>query len=349
MQLKKEYWDLTRERDKASRYILTNENGMEVVLSDFGALILSINLPVNGENRDVVLGFDTLGEYYNNGAGFGAYVGRNANRIGGAKVTIEGVEYQLEENNNSNNLHSGQDRSYYKFYEAQIGIEKSCAWVEFSRISPHMEQGFPGNLKQKIRYTLTEDNELILTYNMVSDQATVINPTNHCYFNLAGQGSGDVLGHTMTIYADSFLPTDNQLIPTGKLCPVAGTPFDFRRAKKIGLHIDEDYEPLNQAGGYDHNFCLNYDGGLKKVAELDSPNGDLTMITFTDLCGMQVYTGNFLGGDHGKGGTTYNRRNGICFETQFYPNACNDPNFLTSIRAANDPFISRTVYKFLWK
>ncbi len=349
MQLKKEYWDLTRNQDKASRYILTNGNGMEVVLSDFGALILSISLPVNGKMRDVVLGFDTLNEYYSNGAGFGAYVGRNANRIGGAKVTIEGVEYKLEQNNNGNNLHSGEDRSYYKFYKAQTGIEKSCAWVEFSRVSPHMEQGFPGNLKQRIRYTLTEDNELMISYHMVSDQATVINPTNHCYFNLAGQGSGDILEHTMTVYADSFLPTDDKLIPTGKLCKVENTPFDFRNPKKIGLEIDADYKPLNQAGGYDHNFCLDYDGTLKKAAVLESPNGDLTMTTFTDLPGMQVYCGNFLGGDHGKGGTIYNRRNGICFETQFYPNACNEPNFLSSIRPANVPFISHTVYKFSWK
>ncbi len=349
MQFKKEYWDLTRDGERASRYILTNGSGMKVVLSDFGALILSIALPVRGKMRDVVLGFDTLNEYYNNGAGFGAYVGRNANRIGGAKVTIEGVEYKLEQNNNGNNLHSGEDRSYYKFYKAQTGIEQSCAWVEFSRVSPHMEQGFPGNLKQRIRYTLTEDNELMISYHMVSDQATVINPTNHCYFNLAGQGSGDILSHTMTIYAESFLPTDGKLIPTGELCSVAGTPFDFRQPKKVGLEIDADCQPLSIAGGYDHNFCLNHDGTLKKAAVLESPNGDLTMTTFTDLCGMQVYCGNFLNGVPGKGAAVYNRRNGICFETQFYPNACNEPRFLSSVCEAEVPFQSKTVYQFAWK
>lgn len=349
MQLTTIPWGQTRENQTAHKYRLCNDKGMEVVLSDFGALILSICLPVNGEKRDVVLGYDTLNEYYSNDAGFGAFVGRNANRIAGAKVTIAGKEYPLEKNDNGNNLHSGANRSYYQFYQAETGMEDTCVWVEFSRVSPHMEQGFPGNLSQKIRYTLTCGNELRIQYHMVSDMDTVINPTNHCYFNLAGQGSGVVTDHTMTVYADSFLPTDDELIPTGKLCQVAGTPFDFRTPKKIGEEIDADYEALTVAGGYDHNFCLNHDGTVKKAAVLESPRGDLTMTTFTDQCGMQVYTGNFLNGCHGKGGAVYGKRSGICFETQFYPNACNEPGFLSSIRPANDPFVSCTVYRFAWK
>ncbi len=349
MKLKKELFGITRQQDTASRYILTNGNGMEVELSDFGALILAIRIPTNEGMRDVVLGYDTLDEYYNNGAGFGAFVGRNGNRIADAKVTIDGVRYELEKNNNGNNLHSGEDRSYYKFYQTIAGLESACAWVEFSRVSPHMEQGFPGNLQQRIRYTLTDENDLILSYYMVSDRATVINPTNHCYFNLAGQGSGDVLAHTMTVQADSFLPTDDGLIPTGELCGVEDTPFDFRKPKKIGKEIDADYMPLKIAGGYDHNFCLNNEGRFEKVAQLESPQKDAVMAVYTDLPGMQVYTGNFLGGDKGKGGAVYNRRNGVCFETQYYPNACNEPAFESSIKPANQPIISRTAYRFSWK
>ncbi len=344
MQLQTEFWGVTRDGEQASRYILTNRNGMEVELSDFGALILAIRLPVKGDLRDVVLGYDTLEEYYANGAGFGAYIGRNGNRIGGARVTIEGVTYELEKNNNENNLHSGSDRSCYKFYEAVTGDN----WVEFFRISPHMEQGFPGNLRQNIRYTLTQDNGLEIRYHMVSDKTTVINPTNHCYFNLAGQGSGTVLEHTLTLQSDAFLPTDDGLIPTGEVRSVEGTPFDFRRPHRVGERIDADYESLNQAGGYDHNYCFANDGLFKKVAVVESPMADLAMTVLTDLCGMQLYAGNFLGGDHGKKGAVYHRRSGICFETQFYPNACNEPGFPSSIVPAGQVFESRTAYQFSW-
>ncbi len=346
MKLTKEPFGITRAGDKASKYILTNKNGMEVELSDFGALILAIRIPVKGEMRDVVLGFDTLDEYYNNGAGFGAYVGRNGNRIGGAKVTLGGIQYELEKNNNGNNLHSGEDRSYYKFYQSVVCGDEDGMCVEFSRVSPHMEQGFPGNLQQSIRYVLTDRNELIIKYRMVSDRETVINPTNHCYFNLQGQGSGDVLSHTMTLYADFFLPTDDELIPTGEVRSVAGTPFDFRTPHTVGERIDDDYEPLNQGGGYDHNFCFPNDSKQKLVAELESPDKAVTMTVSTDLPGMQVYSGNFLGGDKGKGGAIYKRRNGICFETQGWPNACNTATFPSTIYPANKEFISQTTYGF---
>ncbi len=346
MQIQKCEWGVTREGNQASKYILTNENGMEVELSDFGALILAIRIPVNGKMRDVVLGYDTLDEYYNNGAGFGAYVGRNGNRIAGARVTIDGVRYELEKNNNGNNLHSGEDRSYYKFYQSSVCGDKDGICIEFSRLSPHLEQGFPGNLQQSIRYILTDNNELVIKYRMVSDRATVINPTNHCYFNLQGQGSGDVLSHCMTLHADFFLPTDDELIPTGEVRSVAGTPFDFRMPHTVGERIDEDYEPLKQAGGYDHNFCFPNDGKQKLVAELQSPDKAVTMTVTTDLCGMQVYSGNFLGGDKGKGGAIYKRRNGICFETQYYPNACNMATFPSTIYPANKEFKSQTAYGF---
>ncbi len=346
MKLQKSPWGITRQGEQASKYLLVNDNGMEVELSDFGALILAIRLPVKGQVRDVCLGYDTLEEYYRNGAGFGGYVGRNGNRIANAQVTLEGVCYPLEKNNGKNNLHSGENRSYYQFYSADTGVEAGEVWVEFSRLSPHMEQGFPGNLQQTVRYSLTNANELKLRYRMVSDKTTVINPTNHCYFNLGGHDSGTVLEHKMTVFADAFLPTDDGLIPTGEVRPVAGTPFDFREPHRVGERIDWDYEPLKQAGGYDHNYCLANDGVCKKVAVLESPDGALTMTVFTDLCGMQVYAGNFLNGDRGKGGAVYGRRNGICFETQGWPNACNMPDFPSVIYPAGAIFESETVYRF---
>ncbi len=346
MQITKQPWGVTRKGEAASKYTLRNDRGMEVELSDFGALILAIRLPVQGKVRDVALGFDTLEAYYDNGPGFGGYVGRNGNRIAQAQVTLEGVCYALDKNDGPNNLHSGTKRSYYEFYSACTGEEEGEVWVEFSRLSPDMEQGFPGNLQQRIRYVLTQENDLVIRYRMVSDKTTVINPTNHCYFNLMGHEAGSILDHNMAIYAEAFLPTDDVLIPTGEERPVAGTPFDFREPRRVGERIDQDYEPLNQAGGYDHNYCFPNDRLEKKQAWLESPDGAVTMTVLSDLCGMQVYAGNFLSGDKGKGGAVYNRRNGICFETQFYPNACNTPGFPSCIVPANEVFRSQTVYRF---
>ncbi len=348
MKLTKHAWGLTHEGRQAYRYVLENDHGMTVELSDFGALILAIRLPVGGGERDVVLGYDTMEEYYSNGAGFGAYIGRNGNRIGGAKVTLEGVCYELERNNNGNNLHSGSDRSCYKLYSAESGEDAEGVYLSLSRVSPHMEQGFPGNLEQTIRYTLTPDNTLKIHYRMVSDRETVINPTNHCYFNLAGHSGGSITEHTLTLLSEAFLPTDNELIPTGEVRSVEGTPFDFRTPCKVGARIDDDYEPLNQAGGYDHNYCFPNDGAYRKVAAITCPEGALTMEVYSDLCGMQVYTGNFLGGDKGKDGAVYHRRNGICFETQGYPNACNTPSFPATVYPAGKVFDSTTAYRFVW-
>lgn len=346
MNLEIKSWGKTHGGEAASKYVLTNERGMEVTLSDFGGSIIDIRLPVNGQMRSVVLGYETMEEYYLPGPEFAGYVGRNGNRIANGEVTLDGVKYTLEKNNNGHNLHSGSKRSYYAFYQASVGAESDSAWVEFSRVSPHMEQGFPGNLTQKIRYTLTEQNEVMIDYDMVSDKTTVINPTNHTYFNLMGHDSGSVLEHKLTVYADMFLPTDETLIPTGEERSVEGTPFDFREPHTIGERIDRDYEPLIFAGGYDHNFCFSNDGTLKKVAELQCPDGAVSMTVFTDLCGMQLYTGNFLDGVKGKQGAVYCRRNALCLETQLYPNACNTPSFASSVKAAGEAFKSRTVYRF---
>lgn len=345
--MEKKAFGITKDSEKAVKYILKNTIGMEMEASDFGALILSVRVPDrNGVKRDVVLGFDTLEAYYDNSIGFGAYIGRNGNRIEGACVTIEGVKYPLDVNDNDNNLHSGNDRSHYKFYQAVTGESEEGSFVEFLRTSPHLEQGFPGNLKQRIRYTLTEENEIVIDYDMVSDKTTVVNPTNHSYFNLSGHDSGDVLSHELEIYSEGFLPTDKYLIPTGEIWPVAGTPMDFRTKKPVGKDIQADYEPLKIAGGYDHNYVFENDGVLKAVAGLYSPESGIRMKVYTDLCGLQIYSGNFLDGIKGKGGASYERNAGICFETQFYPNACKEPKFPSSILPAGKVFRSRTVYKF---
>lgn len=228
--MKKLDFDLTRNNEKASKYVLQNGNGMEVSLSDFGASILSICVKDKKDTSvDVLLGYDTLEEYYDNSCGFGAYIGRNSNRIADAKVMINGVEYSLEANNHGNNLHSGNNRSHYQFYQTEVGTENGSEYVEFQRVSPHLEQGFPGNLQQRIRYTLTEKNELIIRYEMISDMDTVINPTNHSYFNLNGHNSGDILKHKLEVYSEAFLLTDNHLLPTGEIASVEGTPMDFRK------------------------------------------------------------------------------------------------------------------------
>ena len=347
MKINKAEFGITRNGEKAGRYLITNEAGIEVELSDFGALLLSIRVPDRaGVKRDVVLGYDTLEEYYDNSCGFGAYIGRNGNRIANARVTIEGEEYPLEANDYSNNLHSGNDRSHYKFYRAVIGESGEGSFVELHRVSPHLEQGFPGNLNQKIRYTLTEQNELMIDYEMESDRTTVVNPTNHSYFNLSGHDSGDVLSHELEIYSNGFLLTDEHLLPTGEIASVEGTPMDFRMKKKIGQDIDATYLPLQIAGGYDHNYVFVNDGILKPLARLASPESGIYMETHTDLCGMQVYSGNFLDHQKGKDGVVYQKRAGICFETQFYPNSCNEPKFPSCILEAGKIFRSRTIYKF---
>ncbi len=337
---------MTTEGREACKYSLINDNGMEAHLSDFGALLLALRIPVNGEMRDVVLGFDTLEEYYHNGAAFGAYVGRNANRIADAQVTIDGVVYALDKNNGRNNLHSGNHRSYTCLYDAAVGEDGTGVWVEFSRVSPHLEQGFPGDLQQNIRYTLNNDNELVLTYAMVSDRTTVINPTNHSYFNLLGHGQGDILSHRLQVFSQTFLPTTDDLIPTGEIRDTAGTPFDFTHSRQIGEHIDSDYAPLRLAGGYDHTYCLPTHRDMYKAAELTSGDGALTMTVSTDLCGVQIYTSNSMSEVCGKGGATYRRWGGICFETQFWPNACNQPGFPTTVVPANAPYKSTTIYRF---
>lgn len=331
----------------AQKFILENANGMRLEVSNFGALVLSLFVKdKDGVLRDVVLGFEQMKHYLKNDMGMGAYIGRNANRIKGARFSIDGVEYTLQKILGKHNIHSGPHRSHYEFYDAKTGEDCNGQYVEFSRISPHLEQGFPGNLEQKIRYTLTNQNEFMIDYDMVSDQTTIVNPSNHSYFNLDGHDNGTIFDHELEVYSDAYLDIDDEMIPTGKLIEVTDTPMDFRARKKIGQDINSDYLHLQYAHGYDHTYVFDADRSLKKVAKLYGAHSGITMTVFTDLCGLQVYSGNYFNGNPGKEGAVYQRNGGMCLETQFFPNACNEPKFPSPLLKANERFTSRTIYQF---
>ena len=328
-------------------YSLSNERGMKVSLLNLGAIVKDIIVPdKNGRSVDVNLGYDNVEGYYDNLEALGSFVGRNANRIGGARVSIGGVTYELEKNDGENNLHSGSDRSHYMMFDAEVFEDEYAIRVRFMRTFKDMEQGFPGKAELSVTYTLTEDNELILEYRGVSDKDTVINPTNHSYFNLDGEG--DILGHKLYVNADRFTAIGEDMIPTGELVEVESTPMDLRVAKTVGEGVDSDYHYIKHAGGYDHNFVLNNTlGEIEKVAEFSSEKSGITMEVMTDLPGMQVYTANFLENKKGKRGAIYGRRSGCCFETQYFPNACNEKNFVSSILRAGEEYKSTTVFKFM--
>jgi aldose 1-epimerase len=349
MKIVQKLFGKTAKGEEATLYTLTNGNGMKVSFTDYGANIVSIIVPdAKGNMADVNLGFENLAGYEENPPGFGSFIGRHANRIADARFELNGKIYELDKNDGKNNLHGGYV-GYNKFiYETEVYEDDDIASVEFSRLSPHMEQGFPGNLDITVTYSLTENNELVIEYLAVSDRDTVVNLTNHSYFNLAGHNAGSILDHKVWIKANQFTPTTSDLIPTGELWDVTGTPMDFRTLKSIGQDIEEDYEPLKLGGGYDHNFVLDCSGTqVEKVAELVEENSGRKMEVFTDLPGIQLYTANMLNPvKNGKGGNAYGKRQGVCFETQFFPNAVNTKNFPSCVLKAGKEFDSVTIYKF---
>lgn len=350
MKVENRAFGTTKTGQKATIYSMENTNGMKVEVSDFGALIVRLFVPdQEGTLADVVLGFDTLEGYETNKAHHGAFIGRHANRIGNAVFTLNGTEYKLDQNDGTNNLHSGFHQYAVCMYQTEIIEEEDSVGIAFSRVSPHMEQGFPGNLTMTITYTLTEDNALTIDYHAVSDEDTIVNFTNHSYFNLAGEGSGSILDHKVWINASKFTPTTKDLIPTGELREVVGTPLDFTTLKRLGEEIEKDYEPLKIAGGYDHNFVLdNKSKEVELAAKVVEETTKRTMEVYTDLPGIQLYTGNFLKGEEvGKHGTAYGFREGVCFETQFFPNSCNIEHFPSCVLKAGEEYHHVTVYKFV--
>ncbi len=350
MLLTKSDFGKTKDGKAAALYTLGNSHGMKVTLCDYGATVVGIYTPdKNGKVEDIALGYDDVKGYDENGTYYGAFIGRNGNRIANSSFTINGKTYELDKNDGPNNLHGGFKGYNNFFYEVETFVEDNEATVEFSRLSPDMEQGFPGNLDVSVSYTLTEENELVIEYHAVSDKDTVVNLTNHTFFNLDGQASGTILDTLLRIDADHFTPTDDRLIPTGELREVAGTPMDFRTLTRIGDRIEADYLPLKQAGGYDHNYCLNNSGeDCELVCEAVSKKSGRKLEVFTDLPGMQLYVGNFIDGKaKGKGGYVYKKREGFCLETQLFPDACHEkPYFKTSVLKAGEEYETATIYKF---
>ena len=352
MKIEKQSFGKTASGEEALLYTITNKNGMSASFTDFGAIIVKIMVPDRwGKLEDVVLGYDDLGPYEHNEPGYGSFIGRNANRIKDAVIRIHNKTYELEKNDGQNNLHGGSVGYNKYMYKTKVLSKENLVSIEFYRVSPDMEQGFPGELKVSITYTLTDENELILNYLAVSDQDTVVNLTNHSYFNLAGHGSGTVLNQKVMILANQFTPTDNELIPTGEIWDVSDTPMDFRTLKPIGQDIFKEYPPLKQAGGYDHNYILNKTNQgktVEKAAELVDEKSGRVMEVYTDMPGIQLYTGNFITGtETGKEGIVYVKRGGVCFETQYYPNSCNTPEFPSCILKAGEVYEHCTIYKFL--
>lgn len=330
------------------RFTLENGKGLEVEAISYGGIITSVRTP-DGEGRsaDVVLGFDTLAPYLRRHPYFGAIVGRYGNRIGGAAFTIDGRRCALAANNGGNHLHGGTNGFDRFVWQAEPVVDDEGVGVSFSRTSPDGEEGYPGTLQARVTYTLSRANELTVDYRATADRATPVNLTQHSYFNLAGHDAGDILAHELTLFADAFVAVDGSLIPTGALVPVDGTPFDFRQATALGARIAEAHPQLTAAGGYDHNLVLAAGQGLRPAARLVDPRSGRSLEVSTTEPGMQLYTGNFLNGSQtGKGGASYHHRNGVCLETQHYPDSPNQPAFPTTILRPGQTYRSRTVYTF---
>ena len=338
----------THEGKAVNLYTLTNFHGLEIRAMNYGGIIVSMRVPDRkGRFTDIVLGHDTLDGYIPNPPYIGAVVGRYANRIANGTFTLDGKTYTLPKNDGPNTLHGGTKRTFDKVVWDDEPLTKENG-VAFTYLSKDGEEGFPGNLKIKVTYTLTAENELIVEYEATTDKATPINVSQHSYFNLAGEGDGDVLKHELMLNADRFTPVDRNLIPTGELRPVKGTPLDFTTPTKIGTRIDDNYDQLVLGHGYDHNFVINRkDDGLTLAARVYEPTSGRVLEVSTTQPGVQFYTGNFLDGTvTGKQGHVYKRRYGFCLETQHFPDSPNHPDFPTTILRPSLTFREKTVFKF---
>jgi aldose 1-epimerase len=335
----------TKEGTPVRIYTLTNKSGVQATITNYGGRVVSLKVPdKKGAMGDVVLGFAALDGYLSENPYFGALIGRYGNRIGHAEFTLNGVLYKVPKNDGDNSLHGGT-RGFDKV--VWTARELPDGGLELTYLSKDGEEGYPGNCKVIVVYHVTDANELKIDYAASTDKDTVVNLTNHSYFNL--KGSGDILGHLLTLTADHFTPVDSGLIPTGELKPVAGTPFDFRRATAIGARIDQNDEQLKLGKGYDHNWVLNKKGAeLSLAARVEEPSSGRVMEVWTTQPGIQFYTGNFLDGSiKGKGGWAYTRRSALCLETQHFPDSPNKPKFPSAVLKPGMDFKSTTVYKFV--
>ena len=345
MTVAKEKFGVTKDGKAVTLYTLTNKNGMKAQVTDFGAILVNLYVPcADGSLLDVVLGFDNVSQYEVNGSYFGSTVGPSANRIGGARFTLDGVTYQLPVNDGANNLHSDADLGYHKLlWDAEVSGEE----IIFTICDEDGYLGFPGNKTLSVAYALTDDNALTIHYHGTSDKRTIFNPTNHTYFNLNGHGNGNILEHAMQLHAASYTPVVAGAIPTGEIAYVEGTPMDFTKERIIGVDIDADFEQLNLTGGYDHNWVIDdWNGELKEFAVVKADKTGLTLYAYTTLPGVQFYAGNFITSQTGKGGVTYEKRDGFCLETQYYPNTINTPQFPPCVFGGDKDYESTTVYRF---
>lgn len=331
---------------KATLYILENKNHTVVKVTDFGATLVSVLFAdKDGVMKDMVLGYDDAASYEKGTSCFGATIGRNGNRIKDARFTIDGKEWVIEANENGNSLHSGKNGFNHLMWEMK---ESGDNYVTFYHYSPQEEQGFPGNMHVTVTYTLDDEDTVHITYHAKADADTVMNFTNHSYFNLAGHDSGVMLDQKLQLFADAYTPDeDSHSIPTGEIASVAGTPMDFTTMKPIGQDINADFEQLHFTGGYDHNYVLSdKPGTMRQMAKAECDASGIAMDAYTECCGVQLYAGNFIGTQTGKGGVTYGDRHGFCLESQFYPNAVNEKNFPSPVVPADTEYHSETKYHF---
>ena len=331
-----------------SLYVLTNKNGMEAKITNFGGILVSLKTPDRaGKIADVVLGFDNLAGYEKKNPYFGAIVGRYGNRIAKGAFTLDGKQYTLPHNDGENTLHGGVHGFNSAVWTGQLTRIHGDPAVVLHYVSKDGEEGFPGNLSTTVTYVLNDANEVKILYMATTDKDTVLNLTNHSYFNLAGQGEGDILKHEVTIHASRYTPVDSGLIPTGELASVAHTPFDFTKATAIGARIDAKNEQLKLGKGYDHNFVLDGAAGvLKPAAEVYEPTSGRVLTVSTTEIGLQFYTGNFLDGtDQGKDGKVYKHRYAFCMETQHFPDSPNHPAFPATELKPGQTYKSETVFK----
>lgn len=348
---KSEYGTLS-DGQKASLYTLTNANGVIAKITNYGGIVTELWVPdKSGAMGDIVLGFDDLSDYVSGNPYFGCIVGRYGNRIAKGRFALDGVTYTLATNNGENHLHGGIKGFDKVLWQAEPIEAKDGVGLRLRYVSKDREEGYPGALDVTVVYMLTNANELRIDYTASTDKPTVCNLTNHSYFNLAGQGTGDIFGHILTLNADHYTPVDAGLIPTGQIAPVNGTPMDFTQPTAIGARISSDVEQIRFGGGYDHNWVLNKKPGeLSLAATVYEPTRGRMMEIWTTEPGVQFYTGNFLDGTlTGKGAKVYKHRYGFCLETQHYPDSPNRPNFPSTTLRPGQTYRTTTVHKFTVK
>jgi aldose 1-epimerase len=337
-------WGLTASGEEVHLFTLKNAAGMEATITDYGGILVSLTAPDReGRFADVVLGFDKLEPYLGKHPHFGCITGRYANRIGGASFTLDGIEYPVTANSGKNHIHGGRLAFDKKVWQARVLPDRNG--IELRHLSPDGDEGFPGTLDCTVTYLLDDANRLVIEYRATTDKPTVVNLTNHSYFNLAGEGSGDILGHELQIHAEAFTPTDDDLIPTGEVSSLLGTALDFTSPRRIGERIDASFKPLLQGKGYDHNYVLKGEG-LRPAARVRDPVSGRVMEVSTTEPGVQLYTGNHLKGVAGKSGHVYEARHGFCLETQKFPDSPNKPQFPTATLRPGETYRHTAIFQF---